>query len=123
MLTRPAASAATVISMASSAFSASGFSQKTGLPPATSASVVALWTPSGVELIAASKPPQAMASSRLAEGVGDGVGPGEVAGALGVGVDGRDDLAAGQVGEALGVVARDGAGAEDQQALVAVAHR
>ena len=115
---RPAASAASVIARASAWFSASGFSQKTGLPAARSSIVVGLCdavggrVDGGVELAPGDRVGEA------AEGAGDGVGAGEVAGALGVGVDGGDELAAGDGGEALGVVAGDGAGAEDQEPLV-----
>jgi hypothetical protein len=45
------------------------------------------------------------------------MGGGEVAGALGVHVDGGCELAAGDEGELLGVGAGDGAGAEDEEAL------
>ena len=67
MLTTPAASAASVMASASAWLGASGFSQKTCLPAARIASVVALWAPSGVALMAASKPFQAMAASRLSK--------------------------------------------------------
>ena len=85
--------------------------------------MVALWTPSGVALIAASNSPQAIASSRLPKAVGIREGRGEVAGAVGVGVDGGDELAAGHRREALGVGAGHGAGADDAGGVLLGAHR
>ena len=67
MLTSPALSAASVMASASAKLGASGFSQSTCLPAAIIARVVALCAPSGVQLIAASKPPQPTASSRLSK--------------------------------------------------------
>ena len=95
MLTRPAASAASVIAIASASFTASGFSQNTGLPAAISSSVVGLVrrvggrVDRGVELAPGDGVGEAAEGDRDLEGVG------EVAGALGVGVDGGDELAAG----------------------------
>ena len=79
--------------------------------------MVGLCTGSGVELIGGVELAPGDGLGEAAEGVGDDVGGGEVAGALGVHVDGGDELAAGDEGELLGVVAGHGAGAEDEEAL------
>ncbi|KZK88676.1 hypothetical protein PsAD46_02634 [Pseudovibrio sp. Ad46] len=63
MLIRPAFSAAVAISSASAKLLASGFSQKTCLPPARSGIVVGWWTASGVTFATASNSPHARASS------------------------------------------------------------
>ena len=70
------------------ALRARGFSQKTCLPAAMSFRVVGWWAGSGVELTAASKPPQAMASSRSPKARGMWLRRGEAGGAVEVDVDG-----------------------------------
>ena len=119
MLMSPARSAAAVISIASPWLSASGFSQNTDLPPAISASVVGLCAPSGVELTAASNSPQAIASSSEPNANGIWKAAGEVARPLVVGVDRRDQLAAGHQREPLGMGARHRPGAEHHEPLLA----
>ena len=65
MAMRPAASAASVMRIASSSLVARGFSHNTCLPASISAKLVAMWTASGVAFTAASNAPHRRASSRL----------------------------------------------------------